>query len=93
MAVAARRVLLTGTPTPLSVRSETDDDFKPGWSVAVSNPGPASVYLGGDDVDAAEGFELLAGLTFAAELGRGDFLYGFVSTADQEVHVIETGVL
>lgn len=60
-------------------------------SIAVTNPGPNPVYLGGKNVTAANGFPLQASSTAAVDLIGNDELWA-VSTASQVVNVLETGV-
>ena len=54
----------------------------------VKNPGPVSVYLGGQFVTATTGFELATGGTVDAELIHGDVLYGITSSGTQELQTI-----
>lgn len=90
MGIAAARVAVTPDATVL-LSAGAEGDFTPGRSIAVYNPGSVSVYLGGGDVDASTGFELLGGRTFAADL-HGDALYGLSASDHHDVHVIQIGV-
>lgn len=90
MALSAALVTVTTTPTLLTVGR--DKDGNPGRSVAIYNPGPETVYIGGDDVTDEDGYPLAAEVDFAADLKAGDVIYGVVTTTDQDVNVIQVGV-
>lgn len=55
----------------------------------VKNPGPTSVYIGGEFVTAATGFELATGGTVDVELISGDVLYGVTAASTQELQTIK----
>ena len=92
MAIAATRPTMTTTPTLISGGGETD--FLPGRSIAVFNPGPVTVLLGGPDVSEDEGYPLAALMTATADLERGDQLYGLVASGDddQAVNALQLGI-
>lgn len=54
----------------------------------VKNPGPVSVFIGGEFVTASTGFELATGGTVDVELIAGDLLYGITASSTQELQTI-----
>lgn len=87
MAVDGRRVTVTTTATRLDT---ADTDSVSGKSIAV-NPASA-IDIGDDGVTAGAGFEVGAGVTFSADLGPGEALYGIAASGTVEVDVFETGI-
>jgi hypothetical protein len=98
MSVSASRVTVTDAATILASGDSAD-----GLSVAVHNPGATTVFIGGADVTASNGFELGAEQTIAIDLapprgpvsgewGAGESLYGVVASGTQEVQVLKTKV-
>lgn len=90
MAVIAARASVGTTATLLSAGKESDSTL--GRSVAVYNPGPTDVYLGGQGVTTAAGYLLGTGLTFVADLEPRELLYAIAAAGTQAIHVIQTGV-
>ncbi len=61
-------------------------------TLAVSNRGGASVFLGGQSVTAAAGYELAAGEKFTVELRPGDLgLYAVTAGAGVRLDVMQIG--
>lgn len=60
-------------------------------SVIVVNPtgSPRSVFVGGADVTTGNGITVIAGATFAMDIGPGDSLYG-VAAADTDIELLVT---
>ena len=93
MAIKTARVAVNDTePTLLSAGRSTD--FAPGRAIAVYNPGPAEVLLGGEDVGGADdlGFGLQSKQTFTADLRGNDLLYARMGTGTQQIHVMQVGI-
>jgi hypothetical protein len=90
VAVNAAPVTVTTTATLLSVGRERDASR--GRNVAVHNPGPTVVYVGGPSVSIEDGFPLGEGADFAADLAGDEALYGIVAADDQECRVLQAGV-
>lgn len=86
MAISAAHITVGTSAALLSVRNDQG-----GQTVAVYNPGPESVFLGGPDVTTGDGFELPAAADFSAELDGNDKLYAVAGT-DQLVQVLRVGV-
>jgi hypothetical protein len=62
-------------------------------SIALSNPAlGATVYLGGSDVTAANGFPLAAGEKIALDLEKGDVVYAIVAASTQAISVLKANV-
>lgn len=89
MAASAARLSVGTTATALTAGQE--EDFTPGHSVVIYNPGPATVDVGGSDVTAGQGYALASDATLSADLGRGELLYGVVASGTQTIHVLQTG--
>ena len=81
MAVTAYRKTVGTTSVELVV---SDGD---GLSALVRNRGSGAVYIGGDDVDSAGGFELRSGYAASFDLSGREILYA-VSGGTEVVHVI-----
>lgn len=90
MAVIAARASVGTTATLLSAGKESDSNL--GRSVAVFNPGPTDVYLGGQGVTSAAGYLLGEGATLSADLEPRELLYAIAAAGTQTVHVLQTGV-
>lgn len=91
MAVIAARASVGTTATLLSTGKETDTNHL-GRSVAVYNPGPTDVYLGGQGVTSAAGYLLSEGATLSADLEPRELLYAIAASGTQTIHVLQTGV-
>jgi hypothetical protein len=64
------------------------------FSALVQNQGADSVFFGGEDVTAADGFEVVAGdsLTFVPPKGSGERLYAICDTGGTaELQLLRTG--
>lgn len=84
MALSAERVTVAATATALS-------DGTPGRViVSVPTGATASVILGGSDVTATTGFELVAGATLTVYVDSGEVLYGIVATGTEVAHVLSS---
>lgn len=82
----SRAVTVTDEATRLDA-PETSSD--PGQSFSVYVPtGGETVWIGGDDVTAANGTPVAAGQHYALDLGSTG-LYGVVASGTQEVRVLE----
>lgn len=100
MAVKAERVTVTTAATLLSVAAEAD--YTPdapnfaltyGQHCMVRNRDvSASIFVGGPDVTAAAGFEVLPGEVVPVDLLPADQLYGITATGSVICHVIQAGV-
>ena len=87
MPIIASRVTVTGTATLLI--NPLQGSVTGPITALVKNPGPTSVYLGGEAVTATTGFELATGGTVDVELISGDLLYGITSGGSQELQTIK----
>jgi hypothetical protein len=85
MTVFTERPGLTTTRALVATGSSAD-----GSSVIVRNRGTVSIYLGGADVTAANGFELDAGEWQSVDLAQGETLHGLAASGTQTVHVMRT---
>lgn len=100
MAVEAQRVNVTSAGNRLDVTTEADysggaNDFaqKFGQHILVRNrDATVSIFIGGADVTASTGFEVLAGETVSIDLTQGDALYGITASATVACHVVQSGV-
>lgn len=91
MAVSASRPVVSDTePTLLTPGAERD--AVKGRSVAIYNPGPVDIAVGGPRVGFATGFRLPAGRSLSADLSAGERLYGIADTAPQEADVLQVGL-
>jgi hypothetical protein len=90
MAVSAQRVTVTNSPTLLT--STPADGYTGTRRVQFHLPiGGAAVDLGGDDVSAGAGFEMLADEFVSVWVQPGEEIYG-ITASTQVIHVLENGV-
>jgi hypothetical protein len=90
MTVHAARVSVTNTATRID--GSADADYSPGEQCMVRNRDTTnSVFLGGSDVTAAAGFEVLPGEAVPISLVAGDTLWGITASATVVCHVIQSG--
>lgn len=86
MPIIAGRVTVTASVT--LILNPLNGSVTGPITAIVKNPGPSSVYLGGETVTAATGFELATGGTVDVELIAGDLLYGVTASGSQELQTI-----
>lgn len=88
MTVEAEAIDVGPTPVALNVAEGAGSDPV---TLAVRNNGAATVYVGGSDVDTADGFPIAAGATFALPaLEAGERAYAVVAdTGTDEVQELE----
>lgn len=89
MACASRAVTVGTTATRLDQALSNND---PSAGLAVYNNGAVTMYLGGPDVTAAEGYPLAAGQHLAADVGRVDKLYARTASGSTEARVLQVSV-
>ena len=87
MPIIAARVSVTASATLLL--NPINGSVTGSITAIVKNPGPASVFIGGEFVTAATGFELASGGTVDVDLIAGDLLYGITTGATQELQTIK----
>jgi hypothetical protein len=89
----SRTVTVGATPTLVELRA--DPASRLGWGLEVTNPGPATVYVGGPDVTTTgtnTGRAVPAGTQLAFDLDPGERVYLRVATGTQAVTIFATGV-
>lgn len=86
MPIISSRVTVTATATQIvnPARGGVPDPI----AAMLRNAGAVSVFLGGEGVTAAAGYELAPGSTFMADLVAGDVLYGITAADPAELHVM-----
>ena len=87
MPIVSQRVTVTAAVT--LVLNPLNGSVTGPITALVKNPGPTSVYLGGETVTATTGFELATGGTVDVELITGDLLYGITAGGSQELQTIK----
>lgn len=87
MPIISSRVVVGNTPTLLI--NPVNGSVTGSITAIVKNAGPTSVFIGGEFVTAAQGFELAAGGTVDVDLIAGDLLYGITGSGTQEVQTIK----
>lgn len=91
MAVKAQRVTVTTTATRIDATAERD--LSAGQRCMVRNRDASlSVFLGGADVTAAAGFEVLPGESVPVDLFTNDTLWAITASGSALCHVIQAGV-
>jgi hypothetical protein len=91
MAVRSSVVTVTTSPTPIASGQDNDN---PGYrDVAIQNTSQVTIYLGGTDVTASDGFPLApgAGLTLD-DVQPGSRPHAVVATGTATLAVLEVGV-
>jgi len=85
MAISAKQVTITTSPTLIHSVSDGDGD-----KIHVHTPtGGQDVFLGGSDVTTSTGFLLTAGdRQVEMELDAGDAIYGVVAATTSTVYVL-----
>lgn len=81
---------VTTTATALN-QAEADNTGTSGLLVAVPSGG-ATIYVGGADVTAANGFPVAAGQTLTTDVDRGEQLYAVTASGTQAVAVLNGSV-
>lgn len=88
MTVRSERVTVGTTPVALV---GTDSDYLPGQSIAIRAPAGATLYVGGADVTAGNGWPLDAGTRESYDLGAGEVLFGVLASGEGSVAVLRIG--
>lgn len=89
MAFQPARVTVTTTATLLT---EAPDDYIKGQTVLVRNRGSASIFVGGPDVTADDGFEVQADELLSVDVDVDERLYGITASGTVLCHVLNGGV-
>lgn len=100
MATTASRPNVSTTAVRLDAATESDvhqgaADFAVRFGqhfMARNRHATLSLFVGGADVTASTGFEVLPSETFVADLGSGDGVYGITASGTVPVHVFQAGV-
>lgn len=93
MAVVGKRVTVTDEPTRVDSTSSGPGDPTLGSTLLIHNrDASASVFLGANNVTAATGYELAAGVALPLDLGRAESLYAITAAGSVVCHVLEVGV-
>jgi hypothetical protein len=82
------RVTVADTPT-LIAAPRTESSIWDPLPVMLTNRGAASIFLGGDDVTAAAGYEVAVNETVGLHLVLGDPVYGITAAGTSVVHVLK----
>jgi hypothetical protein len=90
MAFKSKVVSVTSSATLLS---DDQVDSVSGFSIAVAVPSAGTtIYVGGSDVTAANGFPIAATEKFSTGADPGEKLYGITASGTQSVNVFEQGL-
>lgn len=90
MAITVSLVTVATTATALS--GGGTDDGREGQSIAVYNPGPSTVYLGGASVTASTGWPVAAGEKEAFDLATNmELPHAITTSGTQQVRVLRLG--
>lgn len=92
MAIYTSQTSVGTTATLIGPLHSTMADNQAGGSISIYNPGAVAVVLGNATVTTTNGFTLISGATFQADLQPGELIYGVVATGTQTVQVLETGM-
>ena len=89
MPIIAARVTVGTTPT--LIVDPKNGSVTGTINALVKNPGPNTVYVGGEFVTVASGFPVQTGGTIDLDLIHGDLLYGIVAPPDgsQELQTVK----
>lgn len=79
--MAAQSAQVTATDTAGVLVSASQDDTRPDFEALVVNRGTVSVFIGGDDVTTANGFEVAAGASAAWKGTPNDTVYVITAAA------------
>lgn len=60
-------------------------------SVAISNPGPEIVLIGGEDLDESNGWPVAPGAPLSVDVPPGDVVYVLNTGTDQDINVLAVG--
>lgn len=88
MSASARRVTVGTSPTRIDSTRVTAS----AQGLMVHIPDGATVYFGGADVDAEDGYPVTGEIDWGVDLTEKDELYGIVEGSPVDVHVLEVGV-
>jgi hypothetical protein len=83
VAVSAEKVSVGATATALN-------DGSPGRLIVTHAGEGVTVYLGGSDVDATDGFPLAEDVVLTVNVDAGEILYGRVASSTQDVNVLRS---
>ncbi len=83
MAVSAEAVSVGTTATALN-------DGTPGRVIVAVPTGGSTVYVGGSDVDATDGFPLAADAQVEITVESGEIVYAVVASSTQAVNVLRS---
>lgn len=93
MTPVSAAVTVGTTATELTVAGEDWADQVGGSALAVDNiDGTATVYVGGANVAAANGYPVRAGSEKSFDLDQGERLYAIVASGTQSVRTLRLGV-